>query len=161
MSVNNQMIKICLTIGVSKTERLDLLPGALTAADEVYNWAQRSGYITEKITDENEPVTIARIKSVLESLLCANEYIEHLVLHFAGHGYRTGAEQHVWLPSNWYNSMQVISVEASKASFISTISIIFPFSAMPVAHSPMLYNRKILRQHRSWDGAPPCHYYQS
>lgn len=111
------MVKICVAIGVSQTDRLDPLPGAITAADDVYNWAQQSGYIAEKVTDENSPVTIARIKNVLESLLHANEYIEHFILHFAGHGYRTGAEQHVWLPGDWYNAMQVISVEGLKGQF--------------------------------------------
>jgi hypothetical protein len=65
------------------------------------------------LTDEgNMPVTIASVRKTLLSMLPANDEVEIFILHFAGHGFRSGAEQHTWLPSDWYTEMRSISVEA-------------------------------------------------
>ncbi len=106
------MVKLCLTIGVSKSSPLASLPGAITAAHEVSKWAKQSGFLTEMITDEGGiPVTIARIRETLLGMLPDNDEVELFLLHFAGHGFRTGAEQNVWLPSDWHQEMRGISVE--------------------------------------------------
>lgn len=56
-------MKLCLTIGVSKAPPLSYLPGAITVANEMGDWARNTGFVTEVITDENNiPVTIDRIK---------------------------------------------------------------------------------------------------
>ncbi|MFZ6744933.1 caspase family protein [Undibacterium sp. JH2W] len=108
-------MKLCLTIGVSKASQLSPLPGAITVAHEMGDWARNSGFITEVITDENEtPVTITRIRETLLGMLPENEEVECFILHFAGHGFRSGAEQNVWLTSNWYEETRAISVEALK-----------------------------------------------
>lgn len=105
-------MKLCLTIGVSHSSPLTPLPGAITVAHEIATWAQKSDFTTELITDEaNEPVTISRIRETLLSMLPRNDEVELFILHFAGHGFRTGAEQNIWLPSDWYNEMRGISVE--------------------------------------------------
>nr|WP_234461810.1 caspase family protein [Stutzerimonas stutzeri] len=104
---------MCLTIGVSKAPPLSHLPGAITVAHEMGDWARQAGFITEVITDENKvPVTIERIRETLLKMLPANEQVDLFILHFAGHGFRSGAEQNIWLPSDWYNEMRAISVEA-------------------------------------------------
>lgn len=105
-------MKLCLTIGVSKAPPLSYLPGAITAAREMGDWARQAGFTTEVITDEgNAPVTIQRIRDALLALLPANDEVEIFVLHFAGHGIRSGAEQNVWFPSDWHKESRAISVE--------------------------------------------------
>lgn len=109
------MPKLCLTIGVSKSPPLSFLPGAITAAHEIAAWAKQSGFTTETITDQgNTSVTVTRIREKLLEMLPQNEEVELFILHFAGHGFRTGAEQNVWLPSDWYQEMRGISVEGLK-----------------------------------------------
>ncbi len=105
-------MKLCLTIGVSRSNPLTRLPGAITVAHEIATWAQQSGFTTKLITDEaNNPVTISRVRETLLAMLAQNDEVELFILHFAGHGFRTGAEQNVWLPSDWYHEMRGISVE--------------------------------------------------
>lgn len=109
-------MKICLTIGVSKSEPLANLPGAILAANEMGEWARRSGFETEIVTDENtnNPVTILRIREALLRLLPSNDEVELFILHFAGHGFSTGAEQHVWLPSDWNSEKRGVLVDGLK-----------------------------------------------
>ncbi|PXX45428.1 caspase family protein [Undibacterium pigrum] len=108
-------MKLCLTIGVSKTQQLSSLPGAITVAHEMGDWARKSGFKTQVITDENKtPVTIVRIRETLLEMLPPNDEVDFFILHFAGHGFRSGAEQNVWLPSDWFEEMRAISVEGLK-----------------------------------------------
>lgn len=109
-------MKLCLTIGVSKAPPLSYLPGAITVANEMGDWARNTGFVTEVITDENNiPVTIDRIKKILLKMLPINDEVELFILHFAGHGFRDGAEQNIWLPSDWHQELRAISVEALKS----------------------------------------------
>ncbi len=63
-------MKLCLTIGVSRSTPLTPLPGAITAAHEFATWAQQSGFTTKLITDEaNSPVTISRVRETLLAML--------------------------------------------------------------------------------------------
>lgn len=108
-------MKLFLTIGVSEAPPLSHLPGAITVAREMGDWARKAGFVTEVITDENKtPVTIARIREKLLGMLPTNEEVELFILHFAGHGFRSGAEQNAWLPSDWHKEMRAISVEGLK-----------------------------------------------
>ncbi len=108
-------MKLCLTIGVSKAPPLSYLPGAITAAHEMGDWARQAGFTTDVITDEGETrVTIQRIRESLKEMLASNDEVELLVLHFAGHGFRSGAEQNMWLPSDWFDETRAISVEGLK-----------------------------------------------
>ncbi|VWC60746.1 hypothetical protein BCO18175_00991 [Burkholderia contaminans] len=108
-------MKLLLTIGVSEAPPLSHLPGAITVAHEMGDWARKAGFVTEVITDENKtPVTITRIRETLLGMLPANDEVELFILHFAGHGLRSGAEQNVWLPSDWYKETRAISVEGLK-----------------------------------------------
>jgi hypothetical protein len=114
------MKRICLAIAASRSEQLEHLPGAITAAEEVGQWAERSGFaIVRVVTDKkrDEPVTIARLRGVLEKVLQDDgEEIDAFVLHFAGHGFRIGAEQNLWLPTDWYSELRAISVEVLKGN---------------------------------------------
>lgn len=108
-------MKLCLTIGVSMAPPLSHLPGAITAAHEMGEWARQAGFVTKVITDENQtPVTIQLIRAALLEMLPTNDEVELFVLHFAGHGFRSGAEQNVWLPSDWFGEARAISVEGLK-----------------------------------------------
>lgn len=108
-------MKLFLTIGVSRAPPLSHLPGAITVAHEMGDWARNSGFVTKVITDENNnPVTIGRIRETLLGMLPANDQVELFILHFAGHGFRSGAEQNTWLPSDWHKEMRAISVEGLK-----------------------------------------------
>ncbi|MEN8504964.1 caspase family protein [Paraburkholderia sp. DD10] len=108
-------MKLFLTIGVSEAPPLSHLPGAITVAREMGDWARKSGFVTEVITDENKtPVTIVRIRETLLGMLSTNDEVELFILHFAGHGFRSGAEQNAWLPSDWHKEMRAISVEGLK-----------------------------------------------
>jgi hypothetical protein len=108
-------MKLFLTIGVSEARPLSYLPGAITVAREMGDWARKSGFVTEVITDENKtPVTIARIRETLLGMLSTDDEVELFILHFAGHGFRSGAEQNAWLPSDWHKEMRAISVEGLK-----------------------------------------------
>jgi len=110
--MEGMILKLCLTIGVSRSEPLAPLPGANTVAEEIATWAQQSGFRTELVIDEaNNPVTISRVRNILLAMLPSNDEVDLFILHFAGHGFRTGAEQNVWLPSDWYQEMRGISVE--------------------------------------------------
>jgi hypothetical protein len=95
------------------------LPGAITAAEEVGQWAERSEFdIVRVVTDkqEDEPVTIARLRDILTDVLQDDgDKIDAFILHFAGHGFRIGAEQNLWLPTDWYTELRAISVEALRS----------------------------------------------
>lgn len=109
------LVRLCLTIGVSKAPPLSNLPGAITAANEIGAWAENSGFVTRVVTDDGaETVTIPRLRKTLEEMLPDNDEVELFVLHFAGHGFRIGAEQNVWLPSDFDHEMRGISVEGLK-----------------------------------------------
>ncbi|WP_205300140.1 caspase family protein [Pantoea sp. Tr-811] len=103
-----------MTIGISNSFPLTPLPGAITAAQEIFNWASSNDFVASMITDEVQAVTVPRLREALEKLLNQNDRIDLFVLHFAGHGLRRGAEENIWLPSDWHDELRGISVEALK-----------------------------------------------
>lgn len=123
-----ELVKLCLTIGVSRARPLSSLLGTVTAAQEIGEWAEAAGYVTTVITDKASPVTISRLRAALLEMLPENEVVEAFILHFAGHGLREGAEQNLWFPSDWHKEMRVISVEGLKRQLfrhgIKTLTII-------------------------------------
>lgn len=86
------------------------------AAEDIGRWATASGFdIVRVVTDakKDEPVTIERLRKILSEVLADDgDEIETFIIHFAGHGFRSGAEQNLWLPTDWHNEMRAISVEA-------------------------------------------------
>lgn len=82
---------------------------------EMKKWADQADFNTKIITDDGgEPVTVSRIRTALLALLPGNEVVEAFILHFAGHGCRSGAEQNLWLPTDWNTELRAISVEVLK-----------------------------------------------
>lgn len=117
------MRRACLAIGVSRAEKLDRLPAAATAAEEVGLWARQSGFADPAdvivLTDAKQadghwqPVTVGRIRAALDQLFAAGS-IDTLVLQFTGHGMRGSIGQAIWLPTDWESERRAINVELLK-----------------------------------------------
>lgn len=114
--------KACLSIGIVETKGLDYLPGAVNGAKAFDAWARKSGYATELVTDEDEAVTIDRIRAALLRLLPRpRDGSDHggprnpparLLLYFAGHGMAKDAYEDLWLLSNTYNDQKAVAISA-------------------------------------------------
>lgn len=112
------MRRVCVTIGVSRAEGLSPLRAAVTAAEEIGQWAELSGFADAKdiavLTDRKDPVTIERVCETLERLLPMGTQTDCLLLHFAGHGLREDSTRTLWLPTNWRTKLRAIAVERLK-----------------------------------------------
>ncbi|WP_156647747.1 caspase family protein [Methylobacterium sp. Leaf87] len=112
------MRRVCVTIGVSRAEGLSPLRAAVTAAEEIGQWAVISGFADAKdvavLTDRKDPVTIERVCETLERLLPMGTQTDCLLLHFAGHGLREDSTRTLWLPTNWRTKLRAIAVERLK-----------------------------------------------
>lgn len=110
-------MKLCLTIGIGKTDGLAPLPGAPRAAREMSDWALQAGFQVKLLTDEGgEPVSLERIRTAFKHLMAQNEPIDLFLLHFAGHGGRQGVEDNFWYPGDWKKEERLISVEMTRRS---------------------------------------------
>jgi len=106
---------VAIAIGVRKPERLRCLQGAVNGAHSFFEWADALGYEATLITDETEPVTVARLRAELEAILPPKKPpIRRLVLYFAGHGLIRGAEEGIWLLSDWHTEQEAVAVEVLK-----------------------------------------------
>jgi hypothetical protein len=115
MAVNqhdlDQALRICVAIGVSQPERLEPLPGAIAAAESIAEWASSLGYQTALVTDENEPVSCARLKTTIEDLVGKpDEERDRVIISFAGHGVISGTRD-LWLLSRWFTDDEIVDVE--------------------------------------------------
>lgn len=112
------MRRVCIAIGVSRAEGLTPLRAAATAAEEVGEWAELSGFADpadiEVLTDRDVPVTIERIAGAFGRLLPMGQATDALLLHFAGHGLREDNTRTLWLPTNWRTELRAIAVERLK-----------------------------------------------
>lgn len=96
--------RICLSIAVSKPEKLDPLPGAIQASRDVIAWAAAAGFATlPPVSDaDGSPVTVAQLNAILMPILRdPTDIIDHLIIHFASHGIVAGAEDQFLLLSKW------------------------------------------------------------
>ena len=103
--------RIFLVVAVSKPDdnggRLRPLPGAITSAKRMAEWAKANGYITLQITDEDsEPVSVLRIREALQRTI--NDLLDNqgipitrVVIYFAGHGYADSGGRKYWLLTDW------------------------------------------------------------
>jgi hypothetical protein len=106
---------VALAIGIANAKGLDYLGGAVNGAHAFHNWAAQCGYDSRLLTDEEQPVTIPRLRVELESLLAPpGEKIHRLLLYFAGHGLIREAEEALWLLSDWHVELRAVAVEALK-----------------------------------------------
>lgn len=101
----------CLAIGIADAPPLTYLGGAVAGAKALGAWANKAGYITEVLTDEENPVRLEQVKSALAKLLPNNEPTDRLLICFAGHGLQRGMED-LWLLSQWLPKNEAISVAA-------------------------------------------------
>lgn len=112
------MRRVCLTIGVSRAEGLAPLRAAVTAAEEVGQWAKLSGFAEENdirvLTDRKDAVTIELVAQALTELLPMGTQTDALLLHFAGHGLREDNTRTLWLPTDWRTTLRAIAVERLK-----------------------------------------------
>lgn len=109
---------VCIAIGVSRAEGLAPLRAAATAAEEVGQWAELTGFARKEdicvLTDRTEPVTIERITQTFRRLLPIGTQTDALLLHFAGHGLREDNTRTLWLPTDWRTQLRAIAVERLK-----------------------------------------------
>lgn len=103
---------IAIAIGVGDAQPLPYLRGAINAAHAFHDWASKLGYESELVTDENEPVTLARLRFELESHLGPQgDPIHRMLLYFAGHGLIVEAEKGLWMLSDWNKELRAVSIE--------------------------------------------------
>jgi hypothetical protein len=101
-----------IAIGVGEARPLPFLSGAVNGAKSFHQWAQALRYNTILVTDEQEPVTAARLRAELEGVLAAGRSgIYRLLIYFAGHGLIREVEEGLWLLSDWYGEQRAVAVE--------------------------------------------------
>ncbi len=104
-----------ISIGVAEAKPLPYLGGAVNGATNFYRWAQALGYDARLVTDEQAPVTIARVCNELQALLPPQAPpVYRLAIYFAGHGVIREAEESLWLLSDWRRTLKGIAVEGLK-----------------------------------------------
>ncbi|XVU28581.1 hypothetical protein ACQPZJ_16485 [Actinoplanes sp. CA-054009] len=102
--------RAALAIGVGEAPPLPYLGGAVNGAREFHAWARGFGYESRLVTDEDEPVTAARLRGEFEALLSAEPF-HRLIIYFAGHGVIRELEQGLWLLSDWHAELRAVAVE--------------------------------------------------
>lgn len=106
--------RVALSIGVSEAKPLAYLAAAVNGARAFHAWAQAFGYDARLLTDDEEAVTIARLRRELEAILQPAGTVDRLVLYFAGHGLIREAEEGLWLLSDWHQELRAVAIEALK-----------------------------------------------
>ena len=106
---------VSLAIGVASARPLPYLSGAINGARAFHEWASKVGYDSTLLTDEDEDVTLPRLRQTLDAILApANGPIHRMLLYFAGHGLIREAEEGLWLLSDWYREQRAVLVELLK-----------------------------------------------
>jgi hypothetical protein len=107
---------IAITIGVADSIPRRYLSGAINGAQAFHDWAQKLGYESTLLTDEDEnnPVTMERLRSAILAAVAGDHEIHRLVLYFAGHGLIREAEEGLWLLSDWRKELQAVAIEVLK-----------------------------------------------
>jgi hypothetical protein len=98
------MSRLCVAVGISDYgPELDRLPGAPRAAEKIFEWGKSAGYYSMLVTDDHKkPVTVDRLKGMLEPILETTEF-ERVIFYFAGHGTIASAAAEKWLLSRAVN----------------------------------------------------------
>lgn len=116
--------RICFAVGVGGANPRKYLSGARNDARRFGEWAEKAGFETVVLQDEDDdPVTVARFGEELEKLLWRNRdadrandaeakppQIEWLILYFAGHGMLKDAAEMLWLLSDWVEEERAVAV---------------------------------------------------
>lgn len=104
-----QTKKIFVSIAVSKPDDLEELPGAITAAVKMNEWANKQGYITLLLHDQDphmQIITTELLRDKISIFLTENLRFDRsdkfrLVIFFAGHGAAQQVGDQYWILSNW------------------------------------------------------------
>src|SRR5215211_6695179 len=98
----NSSRMVAFVIAVADAKPLKYLAASLNGARDFAQWAQAQAYETTIVTDDDDPVTIERLKKELDRILAtaAAKPIERFVLYFAGHGLIQEAGEGLWLVSD-------------------------------------------------------------
>lgn len=114
-------VRIFATIAVHDPKGgLAALPGVLTSARRMADWARAHGYEVVSISDEGkkDPVTVTRIREALEEKFwdiveVRQQTIDRLVIYFAGHGLVKSDQSSFWLLSDWERDWsEAVSVQS-------------------------------------------------
>lgn len=122
MSDAPQKRMLALAIGISDAPPLDYLSGAINGAKQFQFWAKQNGYEAKILTDEKQPVTIQRLRAILEAMLTPDPArpeipTARMLLYFAGHGLIREAEEGLWLLSDWKKELRAVGVETLRRRF--------------------------------------------
>ena len=109
--MSSEKRKAAIAIGVSDAQELPYLAGAVNGAKAFGKWANALGYETRLVTDETAEVTVDRLRKELEELLTAAPETHRFLVYFAGHGLIRGAEEALWLLSDWRRDLSAVGVE--------------------------------------------------
>lgn len=104
---------VAIAIGVGKARPLPFLRGAINGAVSFAAWSTAMGHEAHLITDQDQPVTLERLRDELERVL-GGPPIYRLLLYFAGHGLIRELEEGLWLLSDWYQTLRAVAVEPLK-----------------------------------------------
>lgn len=119
MPQGTRLVAIAIGVADPSCDRMppDLprLGAAINGARAFFEWSTAVGYDARLLTDEDEPVTVAKLRSVLEEMLPPRAAPAHrLIIYFAGHGLLGAAEQALWLLSAWRSDGHVVGVQNLK-----------------------------------------------
>nr|WP_294523635.1 caspase family protein [uncultured Rhodopila sp.] len=92
--------RYALAIGIRKSGQLPKLDGAVNDAHAFADWASAPGqdYTVRLVTDEDEAVTIDRLKSEIKPIL--DDDVDRLLIFYSGHGICAQTGDY-WLLSNY------------------------------------------------------------
>lgn len=84
------------------------LPGVRYSADRLERWATNTDlhdtiYNVKRVSDRDGPVTVSRVRNELKDLIDSN-FVDRLVVYFAGHGMHYFAEDQNWLLTDVANN---------------------------------------------------------
>jgi hypothetical protein len=102
---------ISLAIGVADPGSLSFVNGAINGAKAFKSWAEKLGYESSILTDDDGPVTVETLRRTFESIFQQSGPIHRFLLYFAGHGMLRDAEERLWFLSNWNTELKVVHVE--------------------------------------------------
>lgn len=98
--------RIFIAIAVSRPKGgLSELPGAITAAERMTEWANRQGYSTRCLHDEKyAEITVDLLRNEISAAIddvTSHSTLQRLVVFFAGHGAALAVGDQYWILTNW------------------------------------------------------------
>lgn len=119
-----------VAVGVHKAATMPTLPGVLPSVESLTNWAIRHRYDAIRIDDQENPVTVERIKEELTPLDAATGAPDpkglldrpRIIVYFCGHGIHVSQDQYWILSAGPNQSNQRISA----VSFRDTLATYGP-----------------------------------